>query len=150
MGKPKWLIEVRAFQDQSLSIGTLGIHVLGLSDLHLKDLKKVSRGAGLSYTNNDRCTWVLGSIGEDLVGFCCLMEMPRGRVRYKSDYVVPKYRNLGVYNRLCDVRDRVAISLGAVEATCYSSRLSRGSFLRRGFTVVSNEESNAAYMRKEL
>lgn len=120
----------------------------GLSD---KDLSAIitpfTHERGMSWTNNERVTWITASLDFIPVGIVALMIMNKGsECRFKSDVVVSLARGAGIYQALCEYRLELARESNATVFTAYAGLMSIGQFKKDGFKEASKGLHGSTYM----
>ena len=108
----------------------------------VKFLKKLAAKEGVSFTNNENCTWFIVTKGFEIIACCSLMHVSDEICRFKSDFVRKDWRGKGLYDIMFKQRDEYAEEKGYVRATAFSSQDSRSTFLRHGFTMVGKHKDD--------
>ena len=99
--------------------------------------------------NPDNAVWFGAYINGDLAGFSCIV-IKNNNARFKSDFVLYKDRNKGVYDALFKKRLEYARIKGVKKVTAFCTPMSIGTFLRYGFTPIKKNKNGIYFVRKDL
>lgn len=87
--------------------------------------------------------------GDAVIGVVGLIYLSPGKVRFRSDYVVPAFRNGGLYDRLFRAR-MAAVQNGAHTAlTAFCTQKSLSTYLRYGFRSVKAQNNGITFVRRD-
>lgn len=90
-------------------------------------------------------TWFVAKAGDKVAGVCCY-EIKAGKAQLKSAYVYPEFRGQGLWNKLCDMRERAAFE-HVDELVVTAKGEHKDIWLKRGFEETGKRGSYVT-MRK--
>ena len=117
----------------------------------IKSLKNKVSKEQVSLDNNEYATWFGLFENSILAGFTCVV-IKGTNARYKSDYIFDEHRNKGYYNMLFIFRHQYTLQHRpkVKTITAFCTRLSRGTFMRFGFTPINANKNNVTFVKLNL
>lgn len=89
--------------------------------------------------------WFIAKAGDKMAGVCSY-EIKAGKAQLKSAYVYPEFRGQGLWNKLCDMRERAAFE-HVDELVVTAKGEHKDIWLKRGFEETGKRGSYVT-MRK--
>lgn len=78
------------------------------------------------------------------------MEMSKGHIRYKTDFVLEKYRGKKIYSDLWKLRDYYTFISKPDKISAYCTEMSLPKYIKEGFEVQSVGKNGITYVIKTL
>ena len=77
-----------------------------------------------------------GAFDGDKIVACSGLKITGDKVFFKSSFVTPEYRGIGIYKTMVSIRYSFIAPLGCKKITAYCTKMSYPMFQKLGFSVV--------------
>jgi GNAT superfamily N-acetyltransferase len=98
--------------------------------------KKVISELTYPITTTDNDIWYIALDNYKVVGFCCAV-IKKGYTSFNHDYVLPEYRNKGIYSQLFE--NRLNDTMGLIKAACTKNSIN--TFKKNKFKVIKQTKN---------
>ena len=96
--------------------------------------------------------WLAAKKNNRLVG-CVCCQKKKDKARFKGDFVLPEYRNEGIYRSLFEARNWLIRGLHLKEISAFCTQMSIILYLENGFQVISKkvlkDKTKIYYVKRE-
>lgn len=113
----------------------------------LNCLSKFMRRERVAFNSNDDASYIAAFSGNIMVGVVG-WQFVGETLRYKAAFVMPEFRNHGIYAELWKRREKATADFkGKISAFC--TPLSLPYFIKNGFAVVSKRKNGITFVQYE-
>ena len=117
--------------------------------LVFKHFGRAMRRESVAIKKSDNKTKYLGLwFGGELIGVVGWQNIGENHIRYKTDYVMTRFRKMGFYKHLWISRENATLQDNPKVISAYCTRSSIGQYLKNGFKTEQKQE--ISYLKKQL
>jgi|TARA_R110002111_G_scaffold168965_5_gene234969 hypothetical protein len=118
-------------------------------NLVYKHFARAMKSESVAIQKIDTKTKYLGLfLDGELIGVTGWQNIGEKHIRYKTSYVIPRFRKMGFYKHLWISRENLTLQQNPEVISAYCTRMSIGQFLKNGFKTERKQE--ISYLKKHL
>lgn len=116
-----------------------------------EDLKPLSalKKESVDFHKTPNTTYLGAFIEGNLVG-CVGFSIMKNTLRYKTDGVIYRYRNNGIYSELFRRRDEICSKIAVKKITAFCTSKSLYMYLKNGFKIERKLKNSITFVSKTL
>lgn len=98
--------------------------------------RQVERELGYKMYDDPDRVWLIAKAGQEIAGVSSY-EAKEGKAHLRSTYVMPEYRQKGLYKAFCDIREREVEGATEISVTAKADSVMAANWQKRGYTEHS-------------